>query len=119
MDLLETLMALDERLAGGGPDEYRELLIDDALLVVPDMVLSKELTIEAMGDSPGWDDLRLSEGRLTRLSPSSAVVTYRFDGRRGESAYSAIMSSAYIEREGAWKLAFHQQTPVTCPSATT
>lgn len=113
MDLLDTLLALDERLAGGGKDEYLELLIDDAILVVPGTVLSKEDTIAAMGKSPGWDDITLSEGQLTKLSPTSAVVTYRFDGRRGDSKYSAIMSSAYVEQEGAWKLAVHQQTPVT------
>jgi hypothetical protein len=32
----------------------------------------------------------------------------RADGKR----YAALVSSAYVKRNGSWKLAFHQQTPI-------
>jgi hypothetical protein len=40
------------------------------------------------------------------------VVVYTVTAQRaGEEAYQAVMSSTFVRREGAWKLAFHQQTP--------
>ena len=33
--------------------------------------------------------------------------------RRDNYTYEALMSSVYVRRDGEWKLALHQQTPVT------
>jgi hypothetical protein len=82
-------------------------------VVVPGQVLTKEATIEAIGLSPGWDSFSIADARVVRLTPDSAVLTYRFSGRRGgDPAYDALMGSAYVKREGSWKMAFHQQTPL-------
>ena len=32
--------------------------------------------------------------------------------REGSDPYAALISSTYVLREGAWKLALHQQAPV-------
>lgn len=42
-----------------------------------------------------------------------AFLTYRASAVRGEDVrYRALVSSAYVKRGDAWKLAFHQQTPL-------
>jgi hypothetical protein len=113
MSVEGTLLEIDRRLAAGGPDEYREHLTEEALLIVPGEALSKQETIAAMGESPGWDELRLDDVRTLELTDHAAVITYRFTGRRGEDfTYEALMSSTYVRRDGEWKLAFHQQTPL-------
>lgn len=94
---------------------YRDYLTDDALMVFPFGVLAKDRTIEAIEAAPPWASYRLEEPRIVQLTDSSAIVTYRATARRegAETAYSALMSSVYVNRDGAWKLAFHQQTPLS------
>jgi hypothetical protein len=112
MDLEATLLGIESALAAGGADAYRQHLADEALVVVPGMVLDREATIEAIASSPGWDVATMDDATTLRLSEDTAVITYRFDGRRGEEAYVALLSSVYVSREGRWLLAFHQQTPL-------
>jgi hypothetical protein len=64
-------------------------------------------------DGPRWRDLEMeAEGILQPIS-DVALLTYRASAvRGGEERYRALVSSAYVKRDGAWKLAFHQQTPL-------
>jgi hypothetical protein len=49
---------------------------------------------------------------VVALTEHSGVVVYSVVARRDrQEPYSAVISSAYVLRDGAWKLAFHQQTP--------
>ncbi len=48
---------------------------------------------------------------LERVS-GMALLSYEANGRRGTGEqYHADVTSGYVKRDGAWKLAFHQQTP--------
>ena len=48
------------------------------------------------------------------IADDAALLSYRFRGRRGDDfTYTALMGSVYVRRDGAWRMAFHQQTPVT------
>lgn len=113
MDLEATLLGIESALAAGGADAYRQHLADEALVVVPGIVLDREATIEAIASNPGWDAATMDDATTLRLTDDTAVITYRFDGRRGDEAYVALLSSVYVSREGRWLLAFHQQTPLT------
>jgi hypothetical protein len=112
VDLEATLLGIESALAAGGADAYRQHLADEALVVVPGTVLDREATIEAIASSPGWDVATMDDARSLRLDDDTAVLTYRFDGRRGDQAYVALLSSVYVQREGRWRMAFHQQTPL-------
>jgi hypothetical protein len=108
----ETLVAIEHELAEGSADAYRRHLRDDAVVIVPSQVLDKEQTIAAVEASPGWDDFSIAEETVVLLGEDAALVTYRFDGRRSDLDYEALLSSAYVRSDGGWKLVFHQQTPV-------
>jgi hypothetical protein len=113
-DLAQILLALERELADGDGATYRRLLVDDAVVVVPGMALSKAETVEAMDASPGWEEIELADERVVPLDDGAALLTYRFSGRRGEEfEYNALMGSVYVHRDGAWRMAFHQQTPLT------
>lgn len=43
---------------------------------------------------------------------SAGVVTYKATAKRNDEAYVTGASSAYVRDGAAWKLAFHQQTPL-------
>jgi hypothetical protein len=110
---IETLMAIERELADGDGSVYLSRLCEDAVVVIPGRVLDKETTAAVMGGSPAWDGREFRNGRLHVLSEDTAILTYRFEGRRGYERYDAVLSSTYVrERGGEWELAFHQQTPL-------
>ena len=48
------------------------------------------------------------------LTHYSVVVVYRATARRaGDAEPYRAQISAFVRQDGAWKLAFHQQTPVS------
>lgn len=99
---------------GAGADFYQRHLTDDALMVFPVGVLAREQAIEAMRAAPPWASFRIEDPRVIRLTADSAVLTYRCTARRpDQKPYSALMTTVFVRREGIWKTAFHQQTPVT------
>lgn len=64
-----------------------------------------------------WSEVSLEEHRVLELTDSSALVTYKATAIRNRSGdnsepYVARASSAYVRDGSAWRLAFHQQTPI-------
>lgn len=49
------------------------------------------------------------------MNQADELIALETEGREalsaGGAAYSAPVSSAYVRRGGAWRLALHQQTP--------
>jgi hypothetical protein len=105
------LLQIEHELGAGSADAYRRHLAAEALLVLPNGVLDREACIAAMESSPGWDELEISDARTLALGDDGAVLTYAWRSRRGEMSYTALMSSVYARRDGAWRLVLHQQTP--------
>lgn len=117
MTLERTLLELEEafwREAGNGAF-YAANLIEDALMVFPAPfgVMEKPATVNAVDASPAWLRFELQEVRFVDLTDDSAVLVYRAKARDASgAAYSAYITSVYVRRDGAWKLAVHQQTPI-------
>jgi hypothetical protein len=113
VDLEQTLFALERQLGDGDGATYDRLLTDDAVVVVPGARLTKQQTVDAMNASPGWSSLTFADERCVRLSDDTALLTYRFSGRRGDDfEYTALMGSVYARVPVGWRLAYHQQTPL-------
>jgi hypothetical protein len=89
--------------------------LSDAVVLLPGIgLLDREACAAAVDQAglPAWGEIQFSDARLVSLTGDAAAIAYRFDGERGSSRYVALMASAYVRRDGAWKLALHQQTPV-------
>ncbi len=108
MSLLDELMQIEHRLATGGGAEYREILADEARVIVPGAVLDKSACVATMDASPGWDAVRLESASIVG-GDGFAVVVYTFNGKRGDLEYSATLASTY--RLPDRTLLVHQQTP--------
>jgi len=111
------LIALERRgwealSSDGGGAYYREHLAEDAVMAFAFGVLSRDEALAAMESAPPWASFELIEPRAIQLTPDSGVVVYRVHAcRAGEEPYDAVVSSAFVRRDGSWRLAFHQQTP--------
>lgn len=115
MEVKEKLLSLDRKLWSGTASEYRDTLDDECLVAFTRMagVSSKEQVAENVGESPGWKDLNLDAADLLRPTDDVAMLTYRASATRGDGErYQAQVSSGYVLRNGAWKLMFHQHTPL-------
>jgi hypothetical protein len=110
---MDALLKIERELGGGTGDTYRRHLTEDAVVVVPGAAITREQTAFAIDATPGWDEFEITEDRVVPLTDDSAILTYRWSSRRGDETYEALMSSVYVRRDGEWKLALHQQTPVT------
>ena len=110
-DLLQTLIELERRLVLGGGEAYRRQLLPEAVVIVPGGRLDREECAAAIEATPPWDAFELSDASSVALG-DAALVSYRFDGRRGDLRYVALMSSLYVLRGDAMLLALHQQTPL-------
>jgi hypothetical protein len=99
------------------PDEatafYDRVLDAEVAMLLPGgMVIDDRASaLAAMGGQP-WASYALADERVLALGDDAGVVLYAVVAERsGAPAYSALVSSTYVRRDGGWRLAAHQQTP--------
>lgn len=115
MGLQDDLLSIEEELWTGGAEAYLENLDDDCLVAFTEMagVSTREQIAGTVEDGDRWRDLALELEDFLRPTDTVALLTYRADAVRGSGEpYRALVSSGYVNRDGAWKMVFHQQTPL-------
>lgn len=119
MTLESQLVAIEKRLWTNDPAFYESALVEDALLVFAETgAISRETAVKAIrvenAEGRRWAEAHFDNVRLVPLTPDAVVLTYGVTARweHAPATVSALASSVYVHRSGAWKLAFHQQTPL-------
>ena len=120
MTRADDLVALEESgwraLSSGGPvarEFYDGLLDDDVIMLLPGGIRLDDRApmLDAMAGQP-WASHTLEEPQVLPVTDDVAVVSYGVVAQReGAPTYSALISSTYVRRGDAWRLALHQQTP--------
>ena len=109
------VLALEKRFWTDGAEYYRQNLDAECLVAFPEMakVMTREQVAESVKDMPRWSDLRIEPRGCIELGDGVALLTYEASAQRASGEpYRALVSSGYVRRGGAWKMAFHQQTPL-------
>lgn len=110
----DRVWAFEESLWTGDAAHYRESIDESALMVVPQppYVLESAAAVDAVSDTPRWDSVTFSDGRIVRPQEGLIVVGYRAEAAKGDEHYVAHCTSTYrrLEHE-VWKVVQHQQTP--------
>ena len=76
-------------------------------------VHSRQAVASAATAPNRWRDLDMTNRHVLRPTADVAVISYGADVTREDGEpYSALVSSGYVLRQGRWKLAFHQHSPV-------
>lgn len=115
MTVEDELLRIERALWTGGAKPYRRHLGDECLVAFTEMagVSSRERIAGSVEGGERWRDLEVDLRGLLRPTEDVAILTYEASARRGEDErYRALVSSAYARRDGAWKMVFHQQTPL-------
>ena len=115
MALEQDLLAIEQGFWTEGGEYYRDHVDDECLVAFAEMagVHSNE---EIAGMNPGagnWTGAKMQEKGLIELSDNSVILTYEVDATKKDgSPHHALCSTGYVKRDGEWKMAFHQQTPL-------
>lgn len=111
---MEDIVRIERGFWTGGPDYYDAHTTSGCVMVFAEPVgaVDKQQVIEAISEGSRWAEIEIVEPETTRLSEGVVLLVYLADARTEDGApYETMASSIYIEHEGAWKLAFHQQSP--------
>lgn len=116
MALQDELLAIERKLWSSGAAPYREHLDDECLVAFTEMagVSSREDIAASVEGGERWRELGIEMQGLVQPTTEVAILTYEATAVRGEDGerYRALVSSGYVMRDGAWKMVFHQQTPL-------
>lgn len=118
MGLKSDLLSIERELWTGGADAYHRNLDDDCLVAFTEMagVWTREQVAGSVEEAERWRDLEMEVEGFLRPQPDLALLTYRARALRGEGddaeRYHALVTSGYVDRDGRWKMVFHQQTPL-------
>jgi hypothetical protein len=112
MDLESKLHLIEEGFWLQGQDHFLEHLDECCLLAFPQAgeihgVFDRKNVAATATASNRWRDLRMYARHLLEAG-DVAIISYRAEDGR---PYAALVSSGYVRRADAWKLAFHQHSP--------
>jgi hypothetical protein len=116
MSLEDELFALEEKFWPGDADFYRAHLDTQCVVAFTEMsgAMAKEQIAGMIKDGQRWRDLKLTRKGFYQPTKDTAIITYEVNAIRDNgSPHKANVSTAYVDRGGDWKMAFHQQTPLT------
>ena len=115
----DNLLALERQFWNGDAAFYRQHLDDTCLVAFTQMsgAFDKSDIAATVKDGTRWRDVDLKIKGIIEPAPGVAILTYWASAKRPDGApYEALVSSGYVKRgqggEPAWKMVFHQQTPL-------
>jgi hypothetical protein len=104
----------EESLWTADAAHYEESVDDECLMVLPSppFVFTGQQAIDAVKDTPRWEQVSLTERQVARPQEGLIVVAYKAEAHKGGEAYTAYCTSTYrrLEHE-VWTVVQHQQTP--------
>ena len=113
------LIDIERRLWTNDAAFYQDNLTEDCLLVFAETgVITRDIAVDAIRkeneQGRRWAEDNFEEIRQLRLTDTVSLLNYRVTARweHEQSSVTLLASSIYVRRDEAWKLAFHQQTPV-------
>ena len=126
MDFQQHLEAIERELWTNDPVVYSASLVPEALLAFAETgVIGRDTAVAAIraenAEGRRWAEVEFEDGRLLKLTPGAVLLSYRARARWSHTAtpITVLCGSVYVERDGAWRLAYHQQSEVPAEQAAT
>lgn len=112
MPLIDDLLTMEKQFWVGGPEAYIEHADAKCLVAFAEMAsLMANDAIARTAEKGRWKEVTMTPKGKLELGDVT-IITYEAAAiRKDGHALKAIVSSGYVKRGDAWKLAFHQQTP--------
>lgn len=120
MDIQAHIREIEERFWTASAAAFEACVAQRAVFVLPSPagVMSRREAIEGLRSAPRWNSVELRNVTVEQPADNLATIAYEAAARRGNKPlYRALVGSVYLRDGDAWKLVFHQQTPVDPPKA--
>ncbi|MBB5709526.1 DUF4440 domain-containing protein [Sphingomonas xinjiangensis] len=109
------IWSFEESLWTGGAKQYRELIDDECVMVLPEQpfVFTSQQAIEAVAHTPRWSSVSFSEQRVMRPQEGLITIAYKVEAEgEGKQGYTAWCTTTMRRLEhDIWRVVQHQQTP--------
>lgn len=96
------------------PEFYEEAMTDDAIAVIEPMGFVDKKSAAKMAETSGhaWKEVKMEDLHTIRLAEDCAALAYHCEAKDSEGKpYRVAISSVYVKRGGAWKLALTNHQP--------
>jgi hypothetical protein len=122
-DTIRVLVAIEESLWSNDPAIYHDTYLDNALLIFPETGrIGRDIAVAAIRQENAagrsWAEVRFDDVRAQWISRDTvALLTYAASARWNDesTASTTLCSTIYVQADGSWKVAFHQQTRRAIP----
>ena len=118
-ELQAELLRIERQMWTNDAVVYAANLTDNAVLVFPETgVITRDIALEGIrrenAEGRRWAEVRFDSFSASMLSDETALLLYKATARweHESSPISIYASSIYLRQSQAWKLIFHQETPI-------
>jgi len=108
------LWGSEQSLWTASPNQYREIISPEALMVLPDApyVFSGEDAVAAVSRTPQWTDVVFVDQQVSRPQEGLIVIAYGVSVSNGQDSYAALYTTTYRRLEhDVWRVVQHHQSP--------
>jgi hypothetical protein len=117
MELHEELIGIERSLWTNDPEVYEATYMPDAILIFPEVGrIGTSVAVDAIRkenrDGRHWAEVRFDDVATSQLAPDIVLLTYKAIARWNDeqTAAGTFCATLYLNRDSAWRVAFHQQT---------
>jgi len=117
MNIAKALSDIERTLWTNYVELYRQTVLHDAVIIFPDVGrIGLEQALNALREENAagrrWAKVDLQDARALALGPDVVLLHYAAVARWNymKDTEKALCATLYVKREGAWRVAFHQQT---------
>ncbi|HEX6998366.1 MAG TPA: nuclear transport factor 2 family protein [Gammaproteobacteria bacterium] len=117
MNLDQELSAIERALWTNDVEVYGRTFLPDAVIIFPEIGrIDLEFALHALRDENAaghrWAEVNFQDVRALAPAPDVALLHYAVTARWNykQEAEKALCATLYVKHDGAWGVAFHQQT---------
>lgn len=103
---------MEETLWRGGEEVYERLVDENVVMALPaePFLFSRQAAIDAVKNTPRWDEVRFSDRQVSRPEEGLIVIGYKVEAKRGDETYRCVASSTMRRRgHDDWTVVQHSQ----------
>ena len=119
MSIQDDLLEVERQLWKNDPVLYRENYTDDALITFPETgIIDIGFAVEAIRQENEagryWAEVAFEDVQTLHVTDEVMLLLYRAVARWADEArpLTSLATTVYVQRDGRWKAAHHQQSPL-------
>jgi uncharacterized protein (TIGR02246 family) len=113
----QELIEIERTLWTNDAEIYRKTFLPDAVIIFPEIGrIDLEFALNALRQENAagkrWAEVAFADIRALRVVPDVTLLHYEATARWNykQEAKKVVCATLYVKRDGAWRVALHQQT---------